>query len=302
MNQRKAAMEATLSERTFNQLRTIIRERAGIRFRDNKRYLLESRVRPRLVARQMPDYETYVRSLQSGDPAEMRHLVNAVTINETSFFRHPTQFEALEQEVLPTLIGLRRQRGSRTMRLWSAACSTGEEAYTLAILVKERIQPRFPQIRFEIVATDIDTEVLGRARRGRYRARALRNMPTAYLHKYFQRSGDQYVLQSSVRETVAFRQLNLVDRSAVRRLRDVDLVLCANVLIYFNDAQKQEVLQSLYRSLRPGGYLFVGGSETLGGTSVPFVPERVAGALVYRRPPAPAASSSARSALGSQSL
>ncbi len=295
-------MEATLSERTFNQLRTIIRERAGIRFRDNKRYLLESRVRPRLVARQMPDYETYVRSLQSGDPAEMRHLVNAVTINETSFFRHPTQFEALEQEVLPTLIGLRRQRGSRTMRLWSAACSTGEEAYTLAILVKERIQPRFPQIRFEIVATDIDTEVLGRARRGRYRARALRNMPTAYLHKYFQRSGDQYVLQSSVRETVAFRQLNLVDHSAVRRLRDVDLVLCANVLIYFNDAQKQEVLQSLYRSLRPGGYLFVGGSETLGGTSVPFVPERVAGALVYRRPPAPAASSSARSALGSQSL
>ena len=284
MRQQNAAMEATLSEATFDQLRSIIRERTGIQFRDNKKYLLESRVRPRLVARNVPDFAAYVRLLQREDGGgEMKHLLNAVTINETSFFRNPSQCDALAKEILPDRIAQRRREGSRTGRLWSAACSTGDEAYTLAILIKERIQPQFPSVQFEILATDIDTDALGRARRGRYRERAVRNVPTAYLHKYFQRSGASYELSAAIREMVAFRSINLTDEAAVRRVGAVDVAMCANVLIYFSDAKKQAVVQSIYRALRPAGYLLVGGSETLGATRVGLVPKHVSGALVYQR-------------------
>lgn len=285
MQQSAASEPPTLSERTFDRLRTIIRERTGITFPDAKRYLMESRVRPRLDACDVPDFEAYVRYLsESNDLRELTCLVNAVTINETSFFRHPAQFEALGQKLLPELIKRRRREGTNRLRLWSAACSTGEEAYSLAILMKERIQPRFPDMEFQIVATDVDTEALAAARAGRYRARAIRNVPTAYLHKLFRRSDDHYVLRSSVRDMVTFYSLNLVDEHSMRRMRNFDVIMCANVLIYFADSKKQQVLRSLHRALRPGGYLFVGGSETLGETDVPFESSRDAGALVYQRP------------------
>lgn len=295
MNKWTKATEATLSEPTFNQLRALIREHVGISFRDNKRYLLESRVRSRLLACQVEDYEAYVRYLRENkNSREMTHLVNAVTINETSFYRNPAQFEALAQDLLPTLIAQRRREGTRRVRLWSAACSTGDEAYSLAIIIKERLKPRFPHVQFDIVATDIDTDVLDTARAGRYRARAVRNVPTAYLHKLFQRDGDAYVLHSSVRDMVTFRQLNLVDPAAMRSMRNFDVVMCANVLIYFNESKKKRVLQSLRRALRPGGYLFVGGSEALGGSSIPFAPVRTEGALAYQRPQTSSAASTAR--------
>ena len=291
-------MEATLSEAAFNQLRSIIREHAGIRFRDNKKYLLESRARPRLVARNVPDFDAYVRLLQRGD-GEMKHLLNAVTINETSFFRHPSQCDALEEKILPDRIARRRREGSQTVRVWSAACSTGDEAYTLAILIAERIQPRFPSMQFEILATDIDTDALGRARRGRYRERSVRNVPTAYLHKYFQRSGASYTLSPAIREMVAFQSINLTDEAAVRRVGPVDVAMCANVLIYFPEAKKQTVVQSIYRTLRPEGYVLVGGSETLGSTRVGLVPKHISDALVYQRVSEEASSYTAPSGYGS---
>lgn len=278
-------MEATLSERVFTELRDLIRQHTGICFGDNKRYLLESRLRLRLVACEVTSYEAYLRYVKRGDdPNEIMQLINAVTINETSFFRHPAQFEALEQELLPALVRRRQDEGAHTVRLWSAACSAGDEPYSLAIVLKERVQPRFPRMRFEIVATDIDTEMLAAARTGRYRARAVRNIPTAYLHKYFRRSGEAYVLKPSVKDMVTFRHLNLVDAQAARRMRDFDLIMCANVLIYFDAPTKQGVLQSLRRALRPGGYLFVGGSEALGEEKAGLQSVQSAGALAYQRP------------------
>jgi chemotaxis protein methyltransferase CheR len=279
------ALEATLSEQAFNQLRAIIRERAGIDFPDEKRYLLESRIRSRLVACGVSSFEAYVRYVQrEQDPDEMTHLLNAVTINETSFFRHPAQFEALGQVLLPELVEQRKEHGTNEVRLWSAACSAGDETYSLALLVAEKIQPRFPHVDFQIIGTDIDTEVLEEARAARYRERAVRNVPTAYLHKYFQRQGDTFVLRRSIREMVTFRALNLTDTQDVRRMRNFDVVMCANVLIYFDQKRKEQVLRSLHRSLRPGGYLIVGGSEALGASAAQFETVRERGALVYRRP------------------
>jgi len=277
------ALDATLSTETFEQLRALIREETGIEFPDEKRYLLESRVRPRLLACEVPDFEAYVQRLtQKNDRGEIRHLLNAVTINETSFFRHPAQFKALKDDLLPDLVGQREHES--TVRLWSAACSAGDEAYSLAIIVKEWIQPRFPSAEFEIVGTDINTEVLEMARRGRYRKRAIRNVPTEYLEKYFGRVDDTFVLDSSIRDMVKFRSLNLTDDLDMRRMGNFDVIMCANVLIYFAEGAKRKVLRSLHRALRPGGYLFVGGSEALGDVGSAFEPVQKNGALFYKRP------------------
>ncbi len=278
------AAEASLSRQTFNRLRDLVREHAGIDFPDEKRYLLESRVKPRLLAQEVPDFETYADRLEQGDTREIARLVNAVTINETAFFRHPSQFEALDDTILPELVRLHQQERSGPMRLWSAACSAGDEAYSLAILIRETIEPRHPRMDYEIVGTDIDTAVLEEARAGRYRKRSVRNVPPAYLRDYFDRSGEAFVVDPAIRDMVEFRPLNLTDAQDMRRMRDFDLIMCANVLIYFNETSKKDVLQGLYRSLRPGGYLFVGGSEALGGLDVPLEPVRHEGALAYRRP------------------
>lgn len=290
MEQRNAA-EATLSKQTFNRLRTIIRERTGLDFPDEKRYLLESRVKPRLLARGVPDFETYVDKLEQDGTGEITNLVNAVTINETAFFRHPAQFEALKETILPEVVQRHQRERSGPVRFWSAACSAGDEAYSLAILVRDVLEPRYPHMNFQIVGTDIDTEVLEAARSGRYRKRAIRNVPTGYLHKYFERSDDTFVIRPSIRDMVEFRALNLTDPRDMRQMRNFDLIMCANVLIYFDDSAKQDVLQAVYRALRPGGYLFVGGSETLGNLDVPLEAVRENDALAYRRPdPASAAS------------
>ena len=278
------AAEASLSRQTFNRLRDLVREHAGIDFPDEKRYLLESRVRPRLLAQDVPDFETYADRLEQGDTREIARLVNAVTINETAFFRHPSQFEALEDTILPELVRLHQQERSGPMRLWSAACSAGDEAYSLAILIRETIEPRHPRMDYEIVGTDIDTAVLEEARAGRYRKRSVRNVPPAYLRDYFDHSGEAFVVDPAIRDMVEFRPLNLTDAQDMRRMRNFDLIMCANVLIYFNETSKKNVLQGLYRSLRPGGYLFVGGSEALGELDVPLEPVRHEGALAYRRP------------------
>ena len=261
-----------------------MREHAGIDFPDEKRYLLESRVKPRLLAQEVPDFETYADRLEQGDTREIARLVNAVTINETAFFRHPSQFEALEDTILPELVRLHQQERSGPMRLWSAACSAGDEAYSLAILIRETIGPRHPRMDYEIVGTDIDTEVLEEARAGRYRKRSVRNVPPAYLRDYFDRSGEAFVVDPAIRDMVEFRPLNLTDAQDMRRMRNFDLIMCANVLIYFNETSKKNVLQGLYRSLRPGGYLFVGGSAALGELDVPPDPVRHERALAHPRP------------------
>lgn len=279
------ALNATLSEQTFDQLRSIIRDRAGIQFPQEKRYLLESRVRSRLVAGGFASFEAYVRHLQrEHNPDEVTNLLNAVTINETSFFRHFAQFEALRDALLPELIEHRQEAGTKTVRLWSAACSAGDEAYSLAILIKERIEPRFPHMEFQIIGTDINTEVLEEARTGEYRKRAIRNVPEAYLRKYFRKTGDTFVLHPSIRQMVTFKVLNLTDPRDMRGMRDFDTVMCANVLIYFDRTQKKRVLQFMYQALRPGGYLFVGGSEALGDAASQFESVQKEGALAYRRP------------------
>lgn len=277
------ADQSGLSAKTFDELRAFIYDQTGIYFRDNKRYLLESQVGRRLKKLGLSSYEKYIELVQNGRRhTELPALVNAITINETFFFRHPKQYEAIAEVLLPQLIEQRSDR--QPIRLWSAACSTGDEPYTLALLIKEKVQQRFPNTRFEILGTDINTEVLETAKEGVYGSYAVRNVPSAYLRKYFTaQADDRYVLSPTLREMVRFTHLNLTDRHTIHRFRNFDIILCANVLIYFDDETKQSVISNLYNSLRPGGYLFVGTSETLHGVTRAFQPVRFNDTIAYKK-------------------
>lgn len=267
----------------FEQYRRFIYEQTGIYFQDNKKYLLESRISRRLNATGKDDYQTYLKYLQNGGMrSELPELVNAVTINETFFFRTPQQFDIIEKHIIPELV-LLREKSSRRIRIWSAACSTGDEPYTLALIAKDRLQPRFPHITFEIIGIDINTEVLKRARSGSYGPRSVRNVPPRMLSRYFTVEQDRYIVKPEIRRMVTFRHGNLADRSSMRQMRNIDIIICANVLIYFDNKSKQQVVSSLYNSLGPGGYLLVGFSETLYGVTQAFQPVRFEKTIAYKK-------------------
>ncbi len=271
--------QGALSDEDFQQLRDLIYQTTGIFFQENKRYLLESRVRRRLTELKLPSARDYVHLLSNGQSSEeLRRLINAITINETFFFRAPGQLEVIENHLVPEWLQFRRP-----IRIWSAGCSSGEEPYTIALFLRHNLLPRYPQLRFEIIGTDINTEVLQQAQEGLYGSYAIRNLPPEYLQRYFIAAGNYYRLRPEIRQMVQFRVLNLVDTLAMQAMRDFDLIICANVLIYFDDNIKRRVVQSFYRSLVPGGYLFIGFSETLYGISQAFHPVRCGKTIVYRK-------------------
>ncbi|MFW5972934.1 MAG: CheR family methyltransferase [Bacteroidota bacterium] len=273
-----------LTGSSFETIRKMIYDYCGIYFEDNKRYLLESRVHQRMQVIKTRSYDDYVATLRrEGVTGELGILVEAVTINETYFFRHPAQIELLEQHLLPELI-LRKQASSLPrIRIWSAACSSGDEIFSVAMMIRERLQPQFPRTTFELIGTDIDAKILTAAQRGSYAAYAVRNVPESLLKKYFTSHGDRWLLDRSIRDMVRFRKLNLSDRLAMRSMQAFDVILCANVLIYFDADAKRRVLDALHDSLSPEGYLFIGFSETLYGVTPRFIPVKYDRSLVYRR-------------------
>ena len=260
---------AKLSDETFEQLRGHIYEKLGIWFTDKKKYLLEGRLAKRLQILNLPNYESYVQVLKYGRNREdeFPHLCNAVTINETFFFRNNPQLEALERTVIPAL---KKDNKDRTIRIWSAAASSGEEAYSVAMLYLERLLPRFPGMRIEILGTDISNATLDIAKRGEYSQYAVRNLPDAYLRKYFLSQGERFLLKEEVKQLVKFEFLNLVDRQQMKVMKNYDIIFCCNVLMYFDQKAKVQVVGDLYNSLNYSGFLFIGFSELLHGISTAF--------------------------------
>jgi len=271
-----------LSDALFRTLRQFIYTRTGIFFADNKKYLLESRVNRRLSSLGIQNFEDYFRVLTNGrGESELSHLINSITINETFFFRNEPQFNALEEIILPELIKKRKEDGTNKIKIWSAACSTGDEAYTIALIVTEKFLPRSPQIKFEVVGTDINTQALDSAKRAIFKDYSVRNIPKNYLDKYFHKDGDKYIISDEIKKMVEFKQLNLFDKAAMRAFRGFDVTFAANVLIYFDFNSKQTVVSSIYDSINKGGYFFVGYSETLYGLTQAFKPVHYEKAIAY---------------------
>jgi chemotaxis protein methyltransferase CheR len=249
----------SLTPADFDYVRALVRQRAAIVLDDDKAYLAETRLLPLARALALGSVTDLVARLRAG-PANGLHrqVVEAMTTNETSFFRDILPFESLRREVLPEL--RRRRTAERRLRLWSAACSTGQEPYCLAMLLCEQFGPPAGwDVR--VVASDLSTEVLERARRGRYsQLEVSRGLPAPLLARYFQPQGAEWQVKDDVRRLVDYRQLNLIEPWP--DLPPLDVIFLRNVLIYFDVATKRQVLGRVRRLLRPDGYLFLGGAET----------------------------------------
>lgn len=275
-----------LSTETFNLLRDVIYSKCGIYFADTKKYLLETRLARRLEEKNLKSFEDYYYMLMydRDKERELANLFNSVVTNETSFFRDPVQLGAFGKGVVPKIVEAREKAGSRTIRVWSAACSTGEEPYTLAMmLVEAGLAAKGWTI--DILGSDISDNVLKSANSGRYEKYSLRNTPEKYLKKYFTEAGggENYLVNPSVKGLVRYRKINLMDSIQTRMIKGVDVVFCRNVLIYFDDASKKKAVSHLYDSLNKGGYLFVGFSESLHNVTRLFRPESIERSVVYKK-------------------
>ncbi|MDP4114975.1 MAG: protein-glutamate O-methyltransferase CheR [Bacteroidota bacterium] len=257
-----------LSIQCFETWRKYIYDLCGIYYQDNKKYLLESRLLKRinfLGLNSFEEYFDYVKfSVSNG--AEKKYLYEAITINETFFFRNQPQIDAMMTAIIPEIMA----QGKRKIRVWSAASSSGEEAYSLSISFFEVLKPKFPALEMEIVGTDISNAVVETAKKAVYKEYSIRNTPSYYLKKYFKMSPAGFELVPHVKQNIQFKLLNLYDDIGMRGMSSFDIVICANVLIYFDQNSKIKVVNHLYNSLNRGGYLFIGYSETLHNISKSF--------------------------------
>jgi chemotaxis protein methyltransferase CheR len=267
-----AKTQIKFSDSLFIEFRNYIYSLCGIYFQDNKKYLLESRLSKRvnhLGLNSFEEYFDYIRfkSLRSD---ELKYLYEVITINETFFFRNQPQLDALVSSVIPDVLSTKNKISPIKFRIWSAASSSGEEAYSIAIVISELVKPKYPNVEFEIVGTDISQNVIQIATSGIYKDYSIRNAPAYYLKKYFKVKGSTYEVESSIKNMVSFKLLNLYDEQGMKAMFNFDVIYCANVLIYFDTASKVKVVSNLYNSLNKNGYLFIGYAETLQGISKAF--------------------------------
>ena len=240
-------------------VRDLVRERSAIVLDEDKEYLLESRLAPVVRREKLGSLGDLVGRLRS-EPFGALHasVVEAMTTNETSFFRDSHPFEALERHVLPDL--LRRRAAERRLRVWCAACSSGQEPYSVAILLRDRF-PELDGWDVRVLGTDLSAEMVGRAQDGAYTALEVkRGLPAPHLTAYFDRSGPMWRVREPVRQATEFRTMNLIEPWP--RLDRMDVVFMRNVLIYFDAETKRDLLARVRRVLRPDGALFLGASET----------------------------------------
>jgi chemotaxis protein methyltransferase CheR len=277
MNEQVAGLEP-LSEATFNAFRKLIYEKTNINMRESKHILVANRLRRRVLAMNLSGYEEYYRFLTEGQgrQEELAHFIDAVSTNETYFYREANHLEALRETILPRLFGFKKR-----LRIWSAGCSTGEEPYTLKILL-EQGRGTLWEGEAEIVATDISREVIQKAERGVYGPRSLRLVPPEVLARFFTPEEEgTFRVKQSLRSGVEFRVHNLLLEPPPLRVADV--IFCRNVMIYFDKATQSRLADEYFaRVLDPRGYLCIGHSESLSGTSRCFHYQRGMKAPVYQ--------------------
>jgi chemotaxis protein methyltransferase CheR len=266
----------------FRLLRDLFYEHAGLYFRDELAYLLERRLGPRLRAHDLSDFSEYHRFLRYHPQrrAELEAATELLTTNETYFFREPQQLRAFAGEILPMLAQANGR--SRQLRIWSAGCSSGEEVYTIAILVKQ--SGLFEGWDVNVFGSDIARRVLQTARAGAYGTHAFRAAEAEVMRRWFHPQGDKWVVDDEVRRLVSFGHLNLLDPGMMGLVGPVDAVFCRNVMIYFDVPARKQVCRSFHDKLAEGGFLLLGHSESLLNVTADFELVHLKADLVYRKP------------------
>ena len=258
-----------MTEPEFEFLRALLRSRSGLALTPEKRYLVESRLTPVCQRLSLGSLSALVRLLRTGrNPAAERIVVEAMTTNETFFFRDKAPFDLFRNVLLPRCLAARA--AARRIRIWCAAASAGQEPYSLAMILHEQRQ-RLAGWRIEILATDISTDVLEKAKAGAYsQFEVQRGLPIQLLMKHFRQAGDRWEIAPAIREMVEFKPLNLIQPFG--HLGAFDIVYCRNVLIYFDAATKADVLRRIAAALNPDGAVLLGAAETVIGLSDALVP------------------------------
>ncbi len=281
----KPATLGPMSNQLFEQVRDLVARVSGMYYDQELKYLVERRVQRRMVELGCGDYEGYV-SLLSGDSGEglfeRGQLINELSTNETYFFREDFQLKAFKNELLPSLVHDKKKSGRKTLRIWSAGCSSGEEPYTLGIILSQT--PGAADLKIEIVGSDINRKMIDKAKKAVYGPSSFRSTPDEYKKKYFTEEGGSLKLKDEIRKMVRFETANLLDLENESAYRDMDVIFCRNVIIYFSPEAKAKVVDKFHGLLRPGGYLLLGHSESLMSISTSFELVHLKSDLVYRKP------------------
>jgi len=272
----------TITAEHLERLGQQIYHKLGLYFDEKKNYFLKTRVAKRMAALGMDNPDDYVFMVSYADASglEMQELANLVTTNETYMFREYDQLQGFANYCLPEVLSAKQDRGDKTLRIWCAGCSSGEEAYTLAMIIQE-VFPQSQSWDCKITATDIDENMLRKVAAARYGQRSINDVPQEYKDKYLIAEGEEYAVRRRTAALVEPRYLNLNDRMALRAMRGFDFIFCRNVLIYFDDLSRKSVVDHFYNALNPGGYIFLGHSESIGRVTSAFTLKKFENHLVY---------------------
>jgi len=277
------ASQPVVSNDDFLRFREFFYRKTGIMFQDNKRYFVDKRIQERMGKAGFASFRPYfdlVCFQASG--AELQALVNAMTVNETYFYREEYQLKCLVHSILPEVV--KTLDPGDTIKIWSMPCSTGEEPYSIAFYLLENWS-RVDDYNIEIVASDIDTEVLRKARLGAYADRAVQYVPPHTIGKYMTTSGPgNYQVVDELRKSIKFTQANLMEALESRFYRGFSVVFCRNLLIYFDDLSRREAAEAIFAALTPGGFVCLGHSESMSRISSLFELRKFPEAIVYQKP------------------
>lgn len=276
--------EIGMSDEEFRLLRDFVYQHCGLHFTEDSKYLLEKRLGKRLGQHQLKNFKDYYYLLRysPNKEQELTEVVDALTTNETYFFREDFQLKTFTQEILPELKMKKEREGEKRLRIWSAGCSTGEEPYTIAMLLLDI--PYLHDWQIDIIGTDISQKVLQVARKGVYGSSSFRSTDPAYVQRYFSEIEGKHRIADKVKNLVTISHLNLFDAPRVSLLGKMDVIFCRNVIIYFDPVGKKKVVESFYQRLRPEGFLLLGHSESLMNITNAFALRHFAHDMVYQRP------------------
>ncbi len=279
--QKKISYSMNMNE--FEVLTGFIYRKTGIRLESQKLYFLNTRINKRIEAVRAESVADYIRILRFADPngVEFQNLVNLLTVNETYFFRDFPQLQAFAEQSLTEVVERKRAAKDFKLKIWSAPCSSGEEPYTLAIILHAMIED-IDKWNIEIIGSDIDQNILSKARSAVYDHRRLRDVPPEYLQEFFKKLPDgTFKVNQNIRKMVKFQHVNLSETNDIRNKVGFDFIFCRNLLIYFDDESRKKLVDQFYIALNKDGYIFLGASESMSRISTAFRVKRKGGYFVY---------------------
>jgi chemotaxis protein methyltransferase CheR len=273
--------EITISDDDFEKFREYFYRKTGISFEPSKRYFVDKRLAERVEATGSGNFRGYFTMLRfqaSGE--ELQQLTNLMTVNETYFLREEYQFQCMVDSLLPELVGRKADRSP--LRIWCIPSSSGEEPYSVALYLTER-WAGINDWDVEIISSDIDTNILKKARAGLYSPRSVQHVPAAWLKRYFSRIDNEYQLCDDLRQAVEFTRVNLSEPADTRAYRNFDIIFCRNLLIYYDDVSRKAAAETFFDALNPGGFICLGHSESMSRISSLYKVRKFPAAIVYQK-------------------